>query len=49
MNKPTVIDIDCLTQQKIVREMTDEEYAQLQADQVAIAASIAQQQKEPIE
>jgi hypothetical protein len=46
MNKPTVIDIDCLTQQKIVREMTDEEYAQLQKDQTTIAVFLAKQQEE---
>ena len=49
MSNPLTVKIDTKTNTTIVREMTDEEYVKLQADQVAIAASIAQQQEEPIE
>lgn len=48
MSNPLTVKIDTETNTTIVREMTDEEYAKLQADQAAMAASIAQQQEEPV-
>lgn len=43
MAKPTVLEIDCSTGEQVSREMTDAEFADYQAGQVAAKAQADQQ------
>lgn len=43
MPNPMIAIVDTASNTEVIREMTDEEYAKLQADQAAIAASLAAQ------
>jgi hypothetical protein len=43
MPNPMIAIINATDNTEVIREMTDEEYAKLQADQAAIAASLAAQ------
>jgi hypothetical protein len=44
MTKPLVHEYNCATQEEITREMTDDEIAQMEADQVAWKAQRAEQE-----
>jgi hypothetical protein len=41
MTKPNIGIFDCQTQEEIIREMTDEEYAQYEIDRAAEEARLA--------